>query len=278
MHSPPVSSRTADVPGRALAVLTALAGGLLVAFFAGPGRLAATGQSRDLADQHTLVDALRRAFVGYWNSVDRDLSPDLQGVVDYWFRFHVVKAVITTVLLIVLTVLGFLLWRAFLRAGGLAFASAGVVVTMLALVSLVTVMANVQGAAAPFSSLLPMLPGGATGGLADTLDQVRQRLNDAPDGHTPPALDVMIGDFSRYHAAMAVTAAIVAVALIAMSVVFWRRFATTGSAERRTRRVLGSFGVLSALLAAAVIVVAVANAGTAADPAPALAGFFDGGR
>src|SRR6185295_15066159 len=106
----------------------------------------------------------------------------LERVVDYWFRYHVAKAVIATILLIVLVALGVLLWKAFLRAGGLgagrrvALASAGVLVTMLAVFSLAMVMANIQGAVAPFASLLPMLTDGPTDGeLAGTLDQVTQR-------------------------------------------------------------------------------------------------------
>jgi hypothetical protein len=39
---------------------------------------------------------------------------------------------------------------------------------------------------------------------------------------------------------------------------------------------LASFGILCALVALAVFVVAAANASTAADPAPALLGFFNG--
>jgi len=248
--------------------------------------LAASRSGGGFVDKRHLIEALREAFVEYWRSGDRDFSPDLERVVEYWFRYHVAKAVIAAILLIVLVALGVLLWKAFLRAGGfwvgkrVALASAGVVVTMLALFSLATVMANVEGAVAPFASLLPMLADGATDGeLADTLTQVRQRLADSLNagGPTPPAIGVMISDFSRYHVALAVVAAIVAVVLIGISVVLWRRFARTGSSDRRTRRVLGSFGALSALLSLVVIVVVVANTTTAADPAPALLAFFDGG-
>ena len=76
-----------------------------------------------------------------------------------------VKAVTAALLLIVLIALGVLLWKAFLRADGVgvgkrtAHASAGALVTMLALFSLAIAMANIQGAAAPFASLLPMLAG-----------------------------------------------------------------------------------------------------------------------
>lgn len=267
-------------------LVAALAVALVAAFVVAPSTLAASGSGGGLGDKRTLTEALREAFVGYGRSGDRDFSPDLQRVIDYWFRHHVAKAVIAATLLIVLVALGVLLWKAFSRAGALGagrravLASAGVLVTMLALLSLITVMANVQGAAAPFASLLPMLRVSATDGeLADTLDQVRQRLTDSLSrgDQSPPALEVMISNFSRYHVALAVVGAIVAVVLSAMSVVLWKRFARTGSSDRHTRRVLGSFGVLSALLSLVVIVVVVANTTTAAHPAPALLAFFDGG-
>ncbi|GIH12998.1 hypothetical protein [Rugosimonospora africana] len=275
------------VRSRAIATLTAIAAVLIGAFVVGPPALAARGPGGGFADEHHLTEAVRRAFVEYWRSGDRDFSPDLDRVVDYWFRFHVAKGVIAGILLIVLIALGALLWRAFVNAGGIGaarqvlLASAGVLVTMLALLSLAAVMANIQGAVAPFTSLMPMLTGGATDGpLADTLAQVRQQLSDSRSagGRTPPAVGVMINDFTRYHVVMAVLAAMVVVVLIGTSVaLWWRRFVRTTSSDRRTRRVWGSFGAFSVLLVLVVIVVGVANATTAADPAPALLALFNGG-
>lgn len=286
MRSPAAPSRSAGIPGRALAILAALAVALVAALFVVPPTLAESGSAGGSVDQGNLGKAFREAFVEYWSSGDRDFSPGLERVVDYWFRFHVVKAVIAAILLIVLVALGVLLWRAFLRACGLgagsraALGSAGVLVTMLALFALVTMAANVQGAVAPFASLLSMLPTGAADGeLAVTIGQIRQRLaapSNAGD-QSPPALDVMISDFARYHLAMAVIAAIVAVVLIGMSVVLWRKFARTESSDRRTRRVLGSFGALSVVSSLVVIVVVVVNTATAADSRPALSALLDGG-
>ncbi|GAA2733562.1 hypothetical protein [Actinocorallia aurantiaca] len=279
--SAPAVLPSAGVPGRALAALAALAAALAAAFVAAPGMLAGGG----FAGQRDLVEALRGSFTGYWGSGDRESSPDLERVVDYWFRYHLAKATIAAILLIVLVALGVRLWKAFLSAGGpktgkrAALATAGALVTMLALVSLLAVMANVQGTVAPFASLLPMLTADATGTrLTGTLDQVRRELAVYPgtSGHASPALEVMISDFYRYHVAMAVIAAIVAIVLIGVSVALWRRFARTEPSGRPARRVLGSFGVLSALLSPAMIVVAVANTATAADPAPALLAFFEG--
>ncbi|MFI2736822.1 hypothetical protein [Streptomyces sp. NPDC018711] len=278
-------SRPATVHGRALALLGTAAAALTVAFVLLPRTLAARGTGGGLGEKEALAAALREAFVAYWRSGERGFPPDLDRVVTYWFRYHVAKAVIAALLLAVLVALGVLLWKAFLKsplgAGkGFAFATAGVLATALALLSLAAVTANVQGAAAPFASLLPMLPTGATEGEpADALDRIRQSLAAAPGAgdQVSPALDVMIGDFARYHEAMAVIAAAVAVGLIALSVLSWRRFRRTAPADRRTRRAAGALGVLSVLSSLLVIVVAMANTTTAADPRPALLAFFEGG-
>ncbi|GGZ63171.1 hypothetical protein GCM10010371_23390 [Streptomyces subrutilus] len=272
-------------PGRAYAALAALAVVLAAAFVGAPGPLAARLSGGGFGDRRGLVESLSAAFVGYWNSGDRAFTPGLERVVAYWTHYHVVKAVAAALLLIVLGTLGVLLWKAFLRAGSgagrrAALASAGSVVTALALFSLVTVLANVQGAAAPFSSLLPVLPlRTADGELAAVLAQTGQHLAALPRAGDPgpAAVEVMVGDFARYHAVLAVAAATVAVVLLGLAVVAWRRGPGAAAGDRRTRRVLRSFAVLAALVAAAFAVVAVANATTTADPAPALLAFFDGG-
>ncbi|MFI6999827.1 hypothetical protein [Nocardia sp. NPDC050175] len=279
-------ARSAGISGRILTALVALAVALAGAFVFAPRLLAAGGSSGGFADEGELRDALRVAFVEYWGAGDRDFPPSLARVVDYWFRYHVAKAVTAAALLIVLVALGVLLWQAFLRADGVrvskrvALASGCGLATILALCSMVLVMANIQGAAAPFASLLPMLTAStADGALAPALEQIRQQLADSRNagGRTSPALEVMISDFSRYHLAMAVLAAVVALIFVGMSVMFWRRFARTGSTDRRTRRVSAASGVLATATSVAVLLVAVANTGTAADPGPALAAFFDGG-
>ncbi|MFI7543504.1 hypothetical protein [Actinoplanes sp. NPDC049599] len=274
------------IPGRKLGSLAAVAVLLAVAFVLAPPTLAGARSSAGIGDERDLTEALRAAFVEYWHSGAPAFSPRLEQVVDYWFRYHVVKAGIAALLLVVLVALGVLLRQAYQRAdaigrrGRAALASAGALVTALGLLALVTVMANVQGAVAPFASLLPMLTGNtADAELTGTLDQVRQRIAaaPAPGGRTPPALAVMIDDFARYHVAMALIAAIVAASLVVLSVAAWRRFSRATAADRATRRSRASFGVLTAVTSLILMVIALANTATAADPAPALAAFFAGG-
>ena len=80
-----------------------------------------------------------------------------------------------------------------------------------------------------------------------------------------------------FHAALALVAALVAVVLVAGSVALLRRRAATPRSDRRTRRVLGAAGVVGVLLTLGFVVIALANAGTAADPEPALLSFVEGG-
>ncbi|TYC17751.1 hypothetical protein FXF65_05220 [Actinomadura syzygii] len=247
--------------------------------------LAGVGPGGGFDSERDLRGAVRESFVAYWGSGDRDVTPGLDRVVDYWFRFHLVKGAISALMLGVLIALGVIVWKAFVRADALgagkraALASAGVVVSLGAVFSLAALMANVQGLVAPLSSLMPMLMSGgeADPALTSTLGQVRGQLAASPGagGHSP-ALDMLIDDFARYHAAMAVIAATVLAAFIAASVALWRGFARTDRSGRRARRVLASFGALTVLLSLALIVVTVANTYTAGHSAPALQAFFDG--
>jgi hypothetical protein len=295
-----------------LAVLTAA---LIVAFVYAPAALAANGSTQDLTDEAGLIATFRSAFVTYWATGGRAFQPGLQRVVDYWFRYHIAKGLLAAALLVVLIALGVLIWRAFLRAGGLRstllLASAGATTTALAVVSLATIMANVHGAAAPFGSLLPMLfgdAGASTGALTSTVDPGSAASTGGsivPGGSTgstgsggsggslaatldqvrqqltarqhSPALEVITRDYVRFHAVMAVEGTVVVALLALLSVILRRRFTHTRRSERRTRRLLAAYGIFTPLLLVALAVIVAANATTAANPQPGLEGFFAGG-
>lgn len=260
-----------------LTALTALAVALIVAFVLAPATLASNSSTTDLTSSGRLSAAFRSAFVGYWRAGSGVFDPRMQRVVDYWFRYHIAKAVLAAALLVVFIALGVLIWRAFLRTRGLratALAAGGVLTTGLAVLALVTVMANIHGMAAPFGSLLPMLFGPAGAPLAGTLTQIQQQLA----GHqSSAALEPIISDYIKFHAVMAVEGSIVVVVLFALTVPLWRTFTRTDRAERRTRRLLSAYGVFVPLLSLALAAVVVANATTAAHPMPGLEGFFAGG-
>ncbi|MFI5916728.1 hypothetical protein [Dactylosporangium sp. NPDC051541] len=239
--------------------LIALAAALIAAFVLAPGPLAAIGSDGRYADHGRFTAALRQAFTGYWQTGDR--GPDLDRMVDFWLRYHVVKGAVAALILAVLVALGLRLARSFLGGRHRVAGAAGLAgVTALGLLALVTVAANIQGAVAPLSSLLPMViePGPLAG---------------AP---RPAVLSTLVTDFGRYHEAMAVIAALAAILLICAGIALWRRFARTTASERPARWLLGALGTVAAFTALAVLAVAVANLTTAADPAPALQAFFNG--
>jgi hypothetical protein len=253
--------------------LSAIAAALVVAFVLAPAPLAGLA-GVDYAGERQVSAAAGQGFVEYWRSGDRDLSPGMQQVVGYWFRYHVAKAVIAALLLAVLIPLGVRVWTAFVRASRrrALLAAGGVLVTVLGLFAVVVVMANVRGSVAPFSSLMSMLPGSpATGGLGETLDQVRQGLGAGDDGR--PALAVMVSDFARYHVVLAVTGALVTILALVLGVLAWTRRA----AGRSARRVVRSYGVVAVAFSLIMALVVAANISTAADPAPALLAAFQGG-
>lgn len=222
---------------RSLIVTAAI---LAVAFVVAPSVLAGGGYG-SFYDNQPLVDALDKSFAAYWRSGVR--TSDLQDLVDYWMWYHVAKAAIAAGLLAVLAVLCLRSRRTWGRA----------VTAVLAVGATILTMANVQGAAAPFASLLPMLS-----------DEARQAHSVVGDAHET-ALAVMVGDFARYHAVLAGLAALVAAVLIVVVAVCLRRRLPIG------------FTASTAALSALMLVVVAANVTNAVAPEEGLQVFLSGG-
>ena len=228
-------------PDRSIAGLIALAAAFTTAFVAVPPALTPGGPG---GGQQGLTDAVRQAFAGYWSAGGRALTPDLQRLVDYWVRYLTIKAVFAALLLVTLVILVVRLRNGWARiaAGTLALGATAVL------------MANVQGILAPFNVLVPMVVGDSSGGQ---LDQIRQQLTTGPRS---AALDAMVDNYSYSHLVMVYMAGFVALVLIVLSVRLgrWR-------------------GLLTAVPALAMIVLAFANATTVADPVPKFLMLFQGG-
>ena len=158
-----------------------------------------------------------------------------------------------------------------------AVASASAV-TALAFGSVLVVMATIQGALTPFSSLISLLPiGHGDPALTGSSDQIQHYLA----GHqalprTPAPLGAIIADFQRYHAVLAVQATTLAVALIGLTVLTWRRAPTAGRPLPRAKPLLRLLATAFALLTVIVLVVDSANFSTALNPDPALRLVFSG--
>ena len=260
-----------------LAVLTVL---LAAGFVLAPRALTGAGPTHG----HSLSAATSQAFTAYWQSGRRSYPSALTDLVAYWRRYHVAKAGFAVSLTIALCWLAHILWRSLLRAGRLRPATttaavvAGGTVTALAFGSVLVVMATIQGALAPFSSLVSLLPvGHGNPALTRSAGQIQHDLAEHPAlPRTPAPLGAIIDDFQRYHAVLAAQAAILSVVLIGLSVLMWRRAPTAGRAIPRAKPLLRLLATAFALLTVIVLVVGAANVSTALNPDPALRLVFGG--
>lgn len=266
-----------------LGVLAAVLG---AAFVVAPGVLAGRTPGGGYSDEEALITGMRTSFVEYWRSGGRGYPAGLKRLVDYWVDYHIVKAAAAALLLAVLILLGTRLLKPLITPGhiapgrGAVLAASAALAATAAFTSAVLAMVNVQDIVAPFASLISLLPVGTPGTqLSDTTGQVRHSLAAYPraGGQTPPALQAMVSNFALYHAALVALLAVLAAALIAMSITSWKRRARTAPSDRRIRRTLAVAGVLPALLVPPVLLVAVANLTTVMHPAPALLAFFNSG-
>ncbi|MBL7259690.1 hypothetical protein [Paractinoplanes lichenicola] len=231
-------------------ILGAISAAFIVAFVTLPPLLAAAWTGTALTDHGQLVRATQQAFADYWRAGGGELDAGMQRLVDYWFAFHVVKGAFAALLLGALVALAVPLWRKS------RLAAAGI--SALAFVAVAAVMANVQGILAPLSSLLPMAGEPA---LAQAGRELGAALS--AGGPLPASVEPLVSDFGWYHAVMVPIAGVMVLFLLGASVLLWRR-------SKRA-------AALPVALALAMGAVVFANATTAADPAPALLAFFQGG-
>lgn len=270
-HDPRPSARLAP-PALAAAALTAL---VLIA----PFRVASAWSGGRYPDLAALRTAVTEGFVRLWNDAGAAPGADLAGAAQFWARFHVVKAGLAAALLVALLVLAQRLLHALADRQGTAgrrWALVPLVVAALLLtpLALLVLVANLQGAVAPLSSVLGVLPlHPPSGALAASVEEARYALE---NGSSTPALEVIRHDFVTYHAAMAALGAVATLALVA-AVVVVRRRRRAADATPGIRRLLVVVMLGTVLLAGFLALTTAANVVTALNPAPALAGFLAGG-
>lgn len=229
-------------------------------------------------DEANLSGRLSSAFVAFWQSGSPAIGGDLAHVAAYWQAFHITKAVAAAALLGILVLLGVRIWQAFARAErpGMRWllGTAGVLGAPLAPFVLVVLLANVQGAVAPLSSVLTFLPvDGSDPAVAQAVAQIGDGLR---SGALPPALTALVDDFRTYHAVLAACALAAAVAIVVTSVVLLVLRARLPREQRSARRVLTTIACLIPAVALCLAVIALANYSTVEDTLPALAEFFSG--
>lgn len=274
----PSSALRRPVPSWAVGVTIAA---LLAATALLPGWVAARWPGSGPTTLSTLGDRVRSAFLGPSPAVDGTAAEPLDQVVAFWQGFHLVKALTAAALLAVLVVAGTIIERrhrdADRRRQRWTLAALGLLVAGAATLALLVVVANVQGAVAPLASVLTLLPvGGADPAVRSMGAEFAAELRGGAPG---PAAGMLLADFRLYHLALVgclllvVTGLLVGLAMVVRTVRARRR--TVPGAQSRTGALTVTAVLLGGLLAF-FLLVGVANLATAADPAPALAAFFEG--
>ncbi len=261
---------------RRTSILVLTAGVLGVAVAALPAKIAQLWPGSGTTTYASLAGRLRPAFVDYWATGQPKPGSALAQVVAYWQGFHVVKAVAAALLLAVLAALLLDLWGRWIGAGRSgrrrALGALGVLGALASLVALLMVVANIQGAVAPLSSVVSFLPtDGSDPAVAATIGEISAELR---SGSTTSVLDALVSDFRVYHAAMVVSAGLTTVLLLAGGITLWRR---RSRSQHNERRLYVTTATIMLALALAFGVVAAANLSTVIDPASALLAFFEGG-
>ncbi len=258
-----------------------------IAFVFAPAYLAG-GQYGGYGDNARLVQSMRVAFIDYSSSGSATLPDSLETVVEYWARYHVAKAVISALALLVLCSACRRLWASYQgtsyqgrRADGrgrtVAYVVAGLAASLGTISAAALLMANIQGAIAPLSSAVSLLPAQRDSSLAAAVDAVRHGI--ATPGASP-VTDHLVADFARYHVVVAVLSAVFAALLGVLAVRLWRGHRPglngVGALSYSTRSATAT-AAATLTVAAAVLVLCVANVSSALEPARALSLFFAGG-
>ena len=258
-----------------------------IAFVFAPAYLAG-GHYGGYGDNTRLVQSMRNAFIDYSGSGSAVLPDSLRTVVDYWARYHVAKAVIAALALLVLCSACRRLWVSYQgrssqgrlaegRGRTVGYVVAGVAASLGTVSAAALLMANIQGAIAPLSSAVSLLPAQRDSSLAGAIDAVRHGI--ATPGASPVA-DHLVADFARYHVVVAVLSAVFVAILGVLAVRLWRgRRAASNGIGALSYSTLPATATAAATLtvAAAVLVLCVANISSALEPARALSLFFAGG-
>lgn len=251
---------------------------LTLAVFLAPAGLISL---RGFTGEAALVAASESAFVRADLSGPVADSEALAELTALWRNFHLVKAGFAGLLVLALVGLASMLSRQVRAAGrgrrrwSLLSAYGGVVLWLLG--ALTVLLANVQGAAAPFASVASLLPSGqGTGELGGVLDHLRRAVEADTPSPVGGIASELLDDFTLYHAVFAVLAAVAGGVLTPLAArAVWRRWRLRGPGRKPQPTwpvqtiAYGAAGSLFLLLS-------LANVSTWVHPVPALVASLGG--
>jgi hypothetical protein len=230
---------------------------------------------RGYSGERDLVAASESAFLRADMSVPVADSHALAELTSLWREFHVVKAVIAGLLVLALVGLAATVRRRVEAAEGgrrrwPLLSAYGVVVVWL-LGALTVLLANVQGAVAPFASVASLLPAGqGSGELEGVLSQLRRAVAAGAASPIRGIAPQLLPDFTLYHAVFAVLAAVTGCVLSTVALrAVWRRWRLRGPVRSPAPTWLFQTTLYGAA-GGSFLLLALANVSTWVHPVPAL--------
>lgn len=225
-----------------------------------------------------LRDAFGRALVEYWRSGTPAFPAHMTTLVDYFFQWHAIKVVTSTLMVIVFALLATALWRRYLRTRAW-YAAVAIAATVSTVAAVVVLMFNIAAMAVPLEALLGVLPGGtADGELAQVFSEMREGLRHSAGPHAgSPALTVLLGEVERYWWVITSVSATLMVATVLASVLFWKRRIAADPSATRVRFMHSTLGVITALTACLLLLATALFTLSALQPADWLLGVIGTG-
>lgn len=127
-----------------IGVLVAAGAALVAAFVLAPAALL-NGADGAFQDEGGLRDAVGRGLVEYWRGDGPAFPALLAELVDYWFRWHAIKVLISSLMLVVFALLAVGLWRRYVY-GTARHAVPAVAATVFSVSATVMVATGLAGA------------------------------------------------------------------------------------------------------------------------------------
>lgn len=239
------------------------AGAALVAAFDTVPAFLLRGDYGAFRQQAALREAVGRGLVEYWRDGGPAFPALLSRLVDYWFWWHAIKVVISSLMLVVFVLLATALWRRYLSGvAGRAVAAVGA--SGVAVLATGLLILNIQVTAVPVVALLPLAGGPSSGELGQTLREMHQGLTEPGGSHAnSPALSVLLREAERYQWVMVAVAGTVLTATALAGWSLWRRRRTGPARLRFMRKALG---VILALTASLLLLMVAAGTYSAIEP------------
>lgn len=268
----PELAKLARIPRIWIAALAVAAAALTLAFVLLPGLV--------LGSPNAVPSSLAAGLSAFWDSGDGAMPPALVALIDYWREWHVIKVLLSGLLVAVSIVTSVILWsrfRAAERAGGAASAVGGTISTLVAVIAGGLLAINIQATAVPFVALFPLVPVSPDDASErQSLGELRASLaNDQAGSGHETVRQLVLNQVWQYTAVNAAVMAALAVTAAALAIALFIRF-VRAVGDDRTRIMCLAISPLLGISALAYFAISALSVLSAMDASSSASGLLGG--